>query len=147
MSCRPEVDLLTGPENGVHTKDVRYYRTKGDTHFEGGFDHFEGYLRLGSETGIFFAAFEVVRGGVGLDLQRVVDSLVGPERAHGDHPVVYLSDAREVLAADVGGLLTLLAVASFVDDKSASVVRSASGIFQQELDPTAVYLLGIPPRL
>jgi len=82
----------------------------------------------------------VVPRSVGLDFQRVVDSLIGPQRAHGDHPIVYLSDARKVLAAHVGGLLALLAVASFVDDEGATVVRSASGIFQQELDPASVYL-------
>jgi hypothetical protein len=47
-------------------------------------------------------------------------------------PIVYLSDARKALAAHVGGLLALLAVASFVDDGGAAVVRSANEIFQQE---------------
>src|SRR5215211_3143220 len=140
--------LQTLPESSVlAVEDVPHDRPKRDTPCDGGFDQFEGYPGLGSETGIFFAAFEVVRGGVGLDLQRVVDSLVGPERAHGDHPIVYLSDARKVLAANVVGLLALLAVASFVDDEGATVVRSGSGIFQQELDPAPVYLFGIPCRL
>jgi hypothetical protein len=119
----------------------------GDAPLDGSFDQFEGYLRLGAETGIFFATFKVVRGGVGLDLQRVVESLISPKRAHGDHSIVYLTDARKVLAAHVGGLLALLAVASFVDDEGTSVVRSGSGIFQQELDPAPVYLFVIPPGL
>jgi hypothetical protein len=71
----------------------------GDAPFDGSFEQFEGYLRLGAETGIFFATFKVVRGGVGLDLQRVVESLISPKRAHGDHSIVYLTDARKVLAA------------------------------------------------
>jgi hypothetical protein len=45
----------------------------------------------------------------------------------------------------VGGLLALLAVASFVDDEGTSLVRSGSGIFQQEFDPAPVYLFVIPP--
>src|SRR5215207_9660978 len=67
------------PESSVLTvEDVRHHRTKGDAPFEGDFDQFEGYLRLGAELRIFFAAFKVVRRGVGLDLQGVVDSLIGP---------------------------------------------------------------------
>jgi hypothetical protein len=59
-------------------EDVRHHRSKRDAPFDGGFDQLEGYLRLGAEKGIFFTAFEVMRGGVGLNLQRVVDSLVSP---------------------------------------------------------------------
>jgi hypothetical protein len=71
----------------------------------------------------------MVPRGVGLNLQRVVDPLVSPQRAHRDHPIIYLTDARKVLTAHVGRLLTVLAVAGFVDDEGASVVRSGSGIF------------------
>ena len=66
LQALPESSMLA-------VEDVRHHRTReGDTPFDGGFDQFEGYLRLGAEAGIFFAAFEVMRGGVRLDLQKVV---------------------------------------------------------------------------
>lgn len=63
-------------------EDVRDHRPERGSPLEGGLDQLESYLRLGAEGGVGLAPLEVVRRGIRLDLQRVVDSLVGPQAAH-----------------------------------------------------------------
>ena len=122
----------------------------GDAPFDGSFDQFEGYsLRLGAETGIFFATFKVVRGGVGLDLQRVVESLISPKRELTESTPLSILAMLERYWRPTRGRSSCppCVLNSFVDDEGTSVVRSGSGIFQQELDSAPVYLFVIPPGL
>jgi hypothetical protein len=105
------VPLLEAPPElaVLPVEDVRDHRPEGDPHPSGSVDQLQGYLGFGAKGRIRLAAFEVVRGGVGLYLQRVVEPLVGVHRAYRDHPVGYLAYPSEVLMPHVGGSLTVLA--------------------------------------
>jgi hypothetical protein len=78
-----------------------------NAHLHRSLDRPKGYLRLGAELRVVLAAREVVSGGVGVDLQRVVKALVGLQVPHKDYPIVYLADTAQILLAHVGGRLAV----------------------------------------
>jgi hypothetical protein len=63
-------------------------------------------LRLGAKFRVCLPSLEVVSGGVGLDLHRIlhriVDPLVGPQAPNRHDAIVYLADAAQILLSEVG---------------------------------------------
>src|SRR3712207_9203043 len=67
-------------------------------------------------TTLFRSAPRQPRGrGVRLDVQGIVDPLVGPEAGDRDDPAIDLADRAQVLPGDVRGLGAGLAITAVVD--------------------------------
>src|SRR3712207_1658539 len=98
--------------------------------------------------GIVLSAFEVVRGGVRLEVHRIVNPLIGPQARNAHNPAVGLADVGQPLSADVRGMLAPLTIPMLVYYQHALLAQSSSGraFFEQEFEPTLVDLLGVPPR-
>src|SRR3954447_9837142 len=83
-------------------EDVSDHRPEGELHlYYGPLHQLQGYPRLGAKGRIALSALEVVSGGVGLDLHRVVDPLLGIQARDRHHAIVYLADPTEILLTDV----------------------------------------------
>jgi hypothetical protein len=76
-----------------------------------------------------------------------VDALVGPQARDGDDAVGDLADRAEILAGDVGGLGTILAVAGLVDDQHAALVRRDLRVRPGQFQAAGINGLGVPHRL
>lgn len=105
-----------------------------------------GQLRFGAEGRVGAAAGEVVGGGVGSGVQRVVHTAVGPHRGHRDDAVVRLAQPAQPLPAHVCGGGAVLAVPGVVDHDAPAVVRSRRRLLAQQFKPPVVDLLGLPGR-
>src|SRR5215204_2617620 len=125
---------------------VGYHRTKWDALFRGLLHQPGGYLELGAELGILLASPEVVRGGVGLEVNGPVDLLVCPQAAYTYHPALGLADVSQPLPAHVSSLLAPLTVPMLIYCQDTLLVWSARALFEQELDAALVNLLRVPPR-
>src|SRR3712207_2585112 len=125
---------------------VRYHRPERDALLHGQLHQLFGYLQLGAEERIVLATLKVVRGGVRFEVHRIVHSLLRPQAAYAHHPVFGLADVGQPLPADVSGPLSPLAVAVLVYYQHAFLLRSGRGLSEQDLQPTLVNLLGVPPR-
>ena len=126
---------------------VGHDRTEGPLLRDGALHERERNLGLGAEGRVGLAAGKPVRRRVGLDLERVVDALVGPQAGHGDHAVVGLAEIGEILAANVGGLVAVFAVTGLVNDEHAVVVGRTGRIGAQEVQALAIERVGIPGGL
>jgi hypothetical protein len=142
LLLEPSLELAMLP-----VEDVAYHRPEGEVHLYRSLDQFHGYLGFGAKGRIVLAALEVVRRSVGLDLKRIVQSLVDPQARNGDHPVVYLADAAQVLLAYVRRGFAVLAVPGLVHYQRAARRRSSPRVFEHDLHPAPVYLLRAPARL
>src|SRR3712207_574425 len=87
-----------------------------------------------------------MRGGVGLEVNGPVDLLVCKQAAYTHHPALGFADVGQPLPAHVGRMLAPLAVPMLVYYQHAFLVRSGRGLSEQDLQPTLVDLLGVPPR-
>jgi hypothetical protein len=67
--------------------------------------------------GLLLATLEVVRRGVRLEGNRMVDPLIGPQAAYAEHPVFDLAYVSQPLPAYVSGLLAPFAVPMLVYDQ------------------------------
>src|SRR5215211_3640682 len=128
-------------------EDVPDHRPEGDAHLHRSLDQPKGYLGLGAKPWVRLAALEMVRGGVGLDLQRIVQSLVNPQARNGHDAVVYLADAAQVLLPDVRRGFPVFSVPGFVYYQRAACLRSGPLIFEHNLHSAPVHPLSRPARL
>jgi hypothetical protein len=71
---------------------VGHHRAKWDALFHGLLHQMGGYLELGVELGVFLASLEVMRRGIGLEVNGPVDLLVCPQAAYTYHPALGLAD-------------------------------------------------------
>ena len=110
-------------------------------------DQLDRQLRLGAEGRVLLAPGQAGGRGVRADVQGVVDPLVGPERADRDDAVVGLADRAQVLAAGVGGVGALLAVAGVVDHQHTLLVRGGRRGAEHQLEAAGVERVGVPGRL
>jgi hypothetical protein len=115
----------------VAVEAVGHRRPEGHPGRPRGGDQLQGDGGLGPEGGIAAPPGEAGRGGVGLDVHRPVDPLVGPQAGHGHDAVVHLADDPEVLPGDVRGLGPVLAVAGVVQDQHPVGVGPGGGVRQQ----------------
>src|SRR5215212_2200307 len=114
-------------------EDVPDHSPKRDAHLHRSLDQLKSYLRLGAKLGVRLGAFEVVRRSIRLDLDGIVQSLVDPQARNGDHPVVYLSDATQVLLAYVRRGFAVLALPGLVHYQRAARRRSGPRVFEHDL--------------
>src|SRR5829696_8782046 len=105
-----------------------------------------GYLQLGAELGILLASLEVMRGGVGLEVNGPVDLLVCPQAAYTDHPAVCLADVGQPLPAHMRRMLAPLAVPMLIYDQHTLFGGSRSWGLAHQLQPPRVNLLRVPSR-
>src|SRR5215204_2205655 len=96
--------------------------------------------------GVILASLEVLRGGVRLEIYRIVDPLIGPQTRNAHHPAVGLAKVAQPLLTHVSGLSAPFAIPMLVYDQNAFVVGGGSGVFEQEFEPALVNLLLMPPR-
>src|SRR5215210_1053997 len=124
--CPPELVVLA-------VKRVCNHRPKGHASGHRASHELLGYLGLGAEARVGLAALEVVLGRVGLDLQRIVDPLIGPQATDAHHSVFGLAHVAKPLLAHVGRLLAPLAIAVLVYDQNAILVRNRRRVREGEL--------------
>src|SRR5215212_1735703 len=125
---------------------VGHHRAKRDALFDGLLHQLGSYLELGAELEIVLASLEVMRGGVGLEVNGPVDLLVCKQAAYTYHPVLGLADVCKPLSAHVRRMLAPLAVPMLVYYQDTLLARSDRTLFEQELQPALVNLLWVPPR-
>ncbi len=80
-------------------------------------------------------------------MQRIVDPLIGPQRAHRDDAAVGLAEAAQPLAAHMRGGPPVLAIPAVIDHQHPIRMGCGRGLGQQQLQPTGIDPLGIPARL
>ena len=115
----------------VAVEAVGHRRPEGHPRLLRSGDQPQGDGGLGPEGGVSAPPREARRGGGGLDVQRGVHPLVGPQAGHGHDAVVHLADAPEVLPGDVRGLGAVLAVAGVVQDQHPVGVGPGGGVRQE----------------
>ncbi len=103
--------------------------------------------QLGAKARIFVAARKPVRRRVRLDFQRVVEPLVRPERVHRHHTVVDLADTAQILAPNMRGAISPLAVAGLIDGQNTSSSGRQHLKPLQQLSPQLTDRRRIPVRL
>jgi len=59
---------------------------------------------------------------VGLNLQWVIDAFIGPQATHRDHTIVDLAQVGQVLPADVGRLMAILAISRFIYHQNPTLI-------------------------
>jgi hypothetical protein len=89
---------------------------------------------------------KVDRWGVGLHVNGVVHAFVGPETAEGDHAIVDLAQVRQLLATDVGALVTIFAVPRLIDHQHSTLIGRWCWIVEQQLESLGLHLALIPGR-
>src|SRR3712207_2302879 len=67
---------------------VGHHRAKWDALFHGLLHQLGGYLELGAERRVLLASLEVMRRGVGLEVNGPVDLLVRKQAAYTHHPAL-----------------------------------------------------------
>ena len=106
-------------------EDVPDNRPEWELHLYGPLDQLKGYVWFGAKLGIFLTTLEVVGRSVGLDLQRIVEPLLGLHGAYPDHSILCLSDAAEVLHSHISGGLAVLTYSTVSSISRAPVCRGA----------------------
>lgn len=89
--------------------------TEGNAGLDCLLDELDRNRQLGPEVRIGLALREVVGGRVGLDVEWVVQVLVGPETGHAHHPGIDLPQIGQILLADVCRLAPPLPIAVLID--------------------------------
>jgi hypothetical protein len=121
-------------------------RPEHETRSPGRHRQFRADRQLGPERRIALALGIMPGRGVRHRVHRVIQPFISPHRGHGDHPVVGLAVPAQPLMADVGGLRAVLAVPAVVDHQHPAAVRRGRRIGQQQLQPTGIHLVSVPPR-
>jgi hypothetical protein len=84
--------------------------------------------------------------GVRHRVHRVIQPLIRPHRGDGDHPVIGLAVPAQPLMAHMRGPGAVLAVSAVIDYQHPAAVRGGHRIGQQQLQPTVIHPVRIPPR-
>src|SRR5215218_3655084 len=116
------------PVNGIG-----HYSPKRDARFSGPVDQSHPDLRFGAESGIGPATGQTLRRLIRLDVQRIVNALVGPHATHRHDPVGDPAHGAQVLMRHVRRLLAVLTITGLVDDEDAISMRLRRRIFPEQL--------------
>ena len=96
------------------------------------------------KAGSFLRLRKITLRRVWLDLQRVIDLLIGPQAGHGHDAVVDLAHIAQVLACHMRRFVPVLAIPSLIDDQPSLRVGSRRRVFTQQLEPHCLNLALLP---
>lgn len=65
--------------------------------------------------------------GVGLEVEGIVDVLISPQRSHGNHTIIDLAQVRQVLSADMNGLVTSFSIPVLINHQHPCSLGAVNG--------------------
>ena len=114
---------------------------------DGLLNELQGDLELGTKGRIVSAFGKGALGSVGLEVNRIVDALIGPQARHRNHPIVDFAHIAQILTSYMCCLVTILAISRLIDHQHSVRVGSRDLILPQQPEPLGLDLALIPVRL